>query len=146
MTFVGEVRRAVATGTWSIQIDYSVSLIIITERVFRFLLDRILDQMSRAVDLGCHAPWQSFGQGRRIGARLTQLSSLKNRLCTRASNKSVEIEAIGGISSEIDAAISLALDNCLTETDLGIGTKYEVRQVVITTTSYSACSLMNDTY
>lgn len=86
--------------------------------------------MSRAVDLGCHAPWQSFAQGRRLGARLTQYSGMKNTFYSRASNKSVEIEAIEGVSSDIDAAISLALDNCLTETDLEIGTKYEVCQVV----------------
>lgn len=87
--------------------------------------------MSRAVDLGCHGPWQSFGQERRIAGRLTQRSSLKNIVCTRASNKSIEIEAIEGLSSETDAAISLALENCLTETDLGIGTRYEVCQVAI---------------
>jgi len=130
VTFVDEVQPAVAIEGWSIQIDYSVSLRV-AERVFQLLLDRVLDKMSRAVDLGCHAPCQSFGQGRRIGVRLTQGSSLKNRHYSRASGKSVEIEAIEGVSSEIDAAISLALDNCLIETDLGIGTKYEVRQVVI---------------
>ncbi|KAG7675229.1 hypothetical protein Ndes2526B_g08094 [Nannochloris sp. 'desiccata'] len=34
------------------------------------------------------------------------------------------IESVGGIRPEVEAAIEAALDNCLTETDVGIGKKY----------------------
>ena len=86
----------------------------------------MLDQMSTAVASGCHAPWQSLSQGRRIGARPPQYYSAENTVCNSSPKKAVEIESIEGVSAETDAAISLAMGNCLTETDLGIGTKYEV--------------------
>lgn len=38
------------------------------------------------------------------------------------------IEAVGGVRPEIDAAIAAALDSCITETDLGMGKKYKVRE------------------
>jgi len=40
---------------------------------------------------------------------------------------SFEIEAVDGIRPEVDAAISAALNSCITETNLGVGKQYIVR-------------------
>ena len=56
--------------------------------------------------------------------------SISRPIMTHASSSSdLGIESVGGIRPEVDAAIQAALDNCLTETDLGNGTKYRVRML-----------------
>jgi hypothetical protein len=50
------------------------------------------------------------------------------RMTVKASSATNDlgIESVGGIRTEVEAAIEAALDNCLTETDVGIGKKYRV--------------------
>ena len=45
-------------------------------------------------------------------------------LAVQAAASAAGIEAVGGVRPEIDAAVQQALDQCLTDTDLGMGKKY----------------------
>ena len=45
-------------------------------------------------------------------------------LAVHAAASAAGIEAVGGVRPEIDAAVQQALDQCLTDTDLGMGKKY----------------------
>jgi hypothetical protein len=47
--------------------------------------------------------------------------------CNLAATDDAQIESVEGIRSEVDAAIRSAIGACLTETDLGLGTRYVVR-------------------
>jgi hypothetical protein len=60
---------------------------------------------------------------------LARPGSKRRRVSTaaRASQSAPGIEAVSGVRPEVDAAISAALGNCLTQTDLGVGNKYTVR-------------------
>lgn len=54
-----------------------------------------------------------------------------NRMMTHASaTGDLGIESVGASRPEVEAAIQAALGNCLTETDLGIGKKYRVRNSI----------------
>jgi hypothetical protein len=57
-----------------------------------------------------------------------------------AATNNLGIESVGGIRPEVEAAIEAALDNCLVETDVGIGKKYRVRLNIMFRTSSSSPS------
>jgi len=50
------------------------------------------------------------------------------RMSVQASSATNDlgIESVGGIRTEVETAIEAALNNCLIETDVGIGKKYRV--------------------
>ena len=54
--------------------------------------------------------------------------STRMEIKASAAANDLGIESVGGIRPEVEAAIEAALDNCLTETDVGIGKKYRVRR------------------
>ena len=58
----------------------------------------------------------------------TQITSSKRIMAHASASSDLGIESVGGIRPEVEEAIQAALVNCLTETDLGIGKKYRVRE------------------
>lgn len=56
----------------------------------------------------------------------TQSKYMRIEVQASSATNDLGIESVGGIRPEVEAAIEAALDNCLTETDVGIGKKYRV--------------------
>ncbi len=55
------------------------------------------------------------------------VSRCRDSLKIHAAASSSAVEAVSGIRPEVNAAIAAAINDCIVDTELGIGKKYRVR-------------------